>query len=51
MFELTDRELQRFGTFLVTLMKKKIKEKIYPYGNPVREGKVISLLQDNFIIL
>jgi len=36
MFELTDRELQRFGTFLVTLMKKKIKEKIYPYGNPVR---------------
>jgi len=39
MFELTDRELQRFGTFLVTLMKKKIKEKIYPYGNPEQRGK------------
>jgi hypothetical protein len=39
MFELTDRELQRFGTFLVTLMKKKIKEKIYPYGNPETRGK------------
>jgi hypothetical protein len=39
MFELTDRELQRFGTFLVTLMKKKIKEKIYPYGNPGQRGK------------
>jgi hypothetical protein len=39
MFELTDRELQRFGTLLVNLIKKKLKEKIYPYGNPNQKGK------------
>lgn len=38
MWELTDRELQRFGTLLVNLMKKKIKERIYPYGNPEPRG-------------
>jgi len=39
MWELTDRELQRFGTLFVQLMKKKIKEKIYPYGNPEIKGR------------
>lgn len=38
MFELTDRELQRFGDLLVQIFKKKIKEKIYPYGNPEQKG-------------
>lgn len=34
MFELTEEALQKLGTLFVKMMKKKIKEKIYPYGNP-----------------
>ena len=34
MFELTEEALQKLGTLFVKMMKQKIKEKIYPYGNP-----------------
>jgi hypothetical protein len=34
MFELTEEALQKIGTLFVNMMKKKIREKIYPYGNP-----------------
>lgn len=34
MFELTEEALQKIGTLFVKMMKKKIKEKIYPFGNP-----------------
>ena len=37
MFELTEEALQKLGTLFVKMMKKKIKEKIYPYGNPERD--------------
>jgi hypothetical protein len=34
MFELTEEALQKLGTLFVKMMKQKIREKIYPYGNP-----------------
>jgi hypothetical protein len=34
MFELSEYALQEIGTIFINMMKKKIKEKIYPYGNP-----------------
>ena len=37
MFELTEEALQKLGTLFVKMMKQKIKEKIYPYGNPERK--------------
>ena len=37
MYELTEEALQKLGTLFVKMMKQKIKEKIYPYGNPERK--------------
>jgi len=34
MFELTEEALQKLGTLFVKMMKQKIRERIYPYGNP-----------------
>lgn len=34
MYELSEEALQKIGTLFIKMMKKKIKEKIYPYGNP-----------------
>lgn len=38
MYELSEQALRDIGTIFVNMMKKKIKEKIYPYGNPNQKG-------------
>jgi hypothetical protein len=38
MFELADDALLAIGQIFIDMMKKKIKEKIYPYGNPNVKG-------------
>jgi hypothetical protein len=38
MYELSEKALKGIGTIFVDMMKKKIKEKIYPYGNPNSKG-------------
>ena len=38
MFELADDALLAIGQIFIDMMKKKIKEKIYPYGNPNAKG-------------
>lgn len=38
MFELADDALYEIGKIFVEMMKKKIQEKIYPYGNPNQKG-------------
>jgi hypothetical protein len=39
MYELTDDALLAIGEIFVDMMKKKIQEKIYPYGNPDVKGR------------
>jgi len=38
MFELADDALLAIGEIFIEMMKKKIQEKIYPYGNPNQKG-------------
>jgi hypothetical protein len=38
MFELADDALLAIGKIFIEMMKKKIQEKIYPYGNPNQKG-------------
>jgi hypothetical protein len=38
MYELSEDALQKIGTLFVNMMKKKIKERIYPYGHPDEKG-------------
>lgn len=38
MFELSAEALQDIGTIFINMMKEKIKQKIYPYGNPDKRG-------------
>jgi hypothetical protein len=41
MFELTEEALQKLGTLFVKMMKKKIKEKIYPFAPGYKGGGTI----------